>query len=333
MDDDDTSDKTVILTLPTTYDDTVYTLTVTGLENIDGVMMDDDEDITDTFVGSDSEDADEVSLKGAKAVNMYFANIFFNMDVEDIDGLLVDEDIDNHALQTNALVLVADDGTTTDMASLDYYVDLSDDSDKILEVALDKDGSNDFDLDDYTLELGTSVSDEMDIDDGEKAFIGSDEDPEDLEIKGVKSINSSTIEVIFNQDVNYTSASFAQLIEDKNDDNTTDSSASIALTNAKQSSVSDARWRFSLDAEMDDQTYFFDVTDVTFAKTHASDVTTSDLETDEDALVKFSGDDTTEDYMDEVKVQNVDKKKFKVYYPEVMDEASVETTSSYTFSR
>lgn len=322
MDDDDDDDKTVILTLPTTYEDTVYELTVTGLENIDGVVMDSDDEITEDFVGASTEETDEVSLKGAKAINKYVANVYFDMDVEDIEGLITGDDTDNTTLQSGALILTKDDETSYDLADVTEYVYVSDDSDKLLKVVVDKDDSFDFDgLDGYTLNLDVDT----DVDDADKSFVDSDDDPTDLEIKGVKSINSTTIEVIFNQDVQYVDNTLAEIQEE--DDATT----TIGLTNAVQSDVTDSRWIFSLASEMEDINYDFDVTDVDFAGTHSATVTTSELEIDDDALVTFSGDDTTEDYMDDVNVKNKNSKKFMVYYPEAMDETDVETTGNYTF--
>ncbi|MBI9014196.1 MAG: hypothetical protein JEZ08_18310 [Clostridiales bacterium] len=112
MDSTDTTNKTVKLTVPKTTEGKLYKLTVTNLNNSDGVAMD-AKGISETFVGKGTA-ATLPQLEAVQAIDEQTLKLYFDRDVTDstIAGQIYNST--TKVLIDDAIQIIADGGTAAD---------------------------------------------------------------------------------------------------------------------------------------------------------------------------------------------------------------------------
>lgn len=319
-----TTDDTIKLTIAETTQSKVYKLTVTNLENADGVAMDSDDEVKGTFVGTGAA-ADKAQVVAAEAVNVDTLKVYFDTDVDDIDNLL-----DGTMLEDGALTLDIGDEATRDIHTGTEYAVMDETDDKVLiiyDTALNlvKDGSDES----YDLTVVTSIVDDVDAEENEASFAYDDSDPTDIDIEAVESLNNETIKIYFNQAVRSLDTDFAVV-----DTNGTTAGGTITFLSTEAANDGMTQWYVVLNGVMPgDDKYELVIdatpdTDISVTETVTDTVVAFEADTER---VDFAGDDEVVDYIDNVTVMMTDEKTIEITFPEDMNTVQAETKGNYGF--
>ncbi len=333
----------VKLTLPKLTDKKLYTLTVKGLENADGVAMD-TAGISATFVGKGNS-ATLPQLTGVMAIDNQTLRIYFDRDVKDstVDGKIWDSS--TNQLKNGVLTFrktVSSTTTDLDLEDRDEYAyQESGDKKNILIVRISESDATENPFASGTLRLiGNNTY--IDPDNDDLQFAPKADDPQPIVIENVQALDKNTIRVYFNMPV-YANASAPDLISFADINTTQGFGGDSALALAAAAPVDDTKrvYDFKVNGNLTNSTYYFNV-DGSAVKTGNALIQDSpvkgyvglkDENTSTDALDhvrQFVGKNSDPADIKDVYAVMTDNKTIKVIYPTNMDEALVETKGKYT---
>ncbi len=302
------NDAAIDLTIPNTEIGKLYTLTVKGVKNSDGVAMDTN-GIKNTFVGNDDA-AGATKLEAAYALDAKTIKLFFNKNVEDISG------IDRTSATTLAGEIVIADGASAVTVSHAFV----DPANKKVIIAYAtagnfKDGGSD---DSFTAKVEGAG---LDADNDTKSFAENTSDPAKIKVNGIVAKNSKTLEILFNQPVRFLANGFAYV---ENGD------ADFTITNLRASNDDKTLWEASISGVMENKQYTLKLAaiDNTLISNIATGVTLNVLDDTRD--YSFAGNGTEALYVKDIYAVGANKRTIKVYYPEAMNETDVKNTAYYT---
>ncbi len=329
--DGSTNANKVRLTLPKLTAGKVYTLTVKGLENADGIAMDSD-GVTATFVGKGN-GTTKPQLTGVMPIDNQTLKIYFDRDVKDstVDGKVWDSKANK--LIAGALKYKVGSADAIDLAlgATEYaYQDSADKNVLIVRIATDDAFRT------GTLKLiGSAVFDE---DYDELQFAAKADDPAAIVIENVQSLDNLTLRVYFSMPV------YGNDLSDFADVNTTKgygSAEARTLSNASAIDDTNKVYDFKLSSEITTRgTYYLNVNPATKganaiimdAKEYGY-VGIKDEDTSTDALDhvrQFAGSNAAPADIKDVYAVMTDNKTIKVVYPANMNEGRVTDKANYT---
>lgn len=320
----------VKLTLPKLTLGTIYTLTVKGLENADGVAMD-SAGVSATFVGRGNAST-LPELTAVIPVDNQTLKIYFDRDVKDskIDGVIWDSS--NKTLKAADVFLYSTDGgaTTTTLKDGEYaYQDPS--NKNVLVVRIDEDDA----FKNGSLKLiGKSTL--FATDKNQLVFVKIADDPAEIVVDNVVALNTTTIRVYFNMPVYGTLNTFADVKNEK-----AAYSSGIALSNATAIDDTNKVYDFKLASALTSGTYYLNING---AAVDGPNAIIKDKSTtgngyvgmkDEDTSTAgfqqvrpFAGTTTAAADIKDVYAQMVDDKTIKVYYQQLMNTTTPDNTDA-----
>jgi len=324
----DTDDNSVLLTVSELEIGTIYELTVNNVDNSDGVAMDAD-GVTDKFAGKSGSSDVTDTLEAVVATDNQTIKLYFDKDVADVAGIA---DADTLADEFD---LKYEGGATVPLSGYGY---IDPNNDKVYVVTASAAGTfaND-DGDEITLIVNNAAGHLVDIDTEDSAnevlFAENTSTPDDIVVEGVVALDDQTLRVYFNQTVRNIDSTVSNFA------NVTDADGEYStLTNAYYNNDEKTEWIFVMGTQMDSDTAskLDFVVDADAEIAGQSIISTHTLGSSKVEYSGETGDDTVEfskntestDYMDNIGVTMLDSKTVKVFFPENMNTTAADDDKS-----
>ncbi len=323
----------VKLTIPKLYLGRIYTLTVNGLVNTDGIPMD-AQSISLTFVGRVFQ-KQLPQMTGVLPVDNQTLRIYFDRDVRDneIDGPIWDSKA--NTLADNALFYSVNGNIPVDLEDMNEYVYQDSDNKNVLTVRIDTPSA----FSKGSLKL---IGDPLKFaaDSRELPFNPISNYPEGILVKNVAALNSMTVRVYFNMPVYGTLDTFADI------NSTRDYGTSGAITLSNPSEVDETRkaFDFKLSSALKSGAYYLNLNPAVGVP---NDII-KDKQTvgigyvgmkDEDTVAPglqqlrpFAGVSTIPDDIKDVYAVMTDEKTIRIYYPCLMNKSDVVNPANYSLA-
>jgi len=329
----DNDDNSVLLTVSKLEVGKVYELTVEDVRNADGVAMD-PEGLTDTFSGKFGSTTTQLILESVIATDDQTLELTFNKDVDDITGLVdsnheieKDAGLANDALQYR----YEGDANYNDLVAYAYE---SSENPKVLIVQTNINGAfNNTNAGEDELYLKVDPEDVVNIDTDASGnivkFAENTNDISDITVEGVIALDSSTLEVYFNQGVRDMTVSNGGVLNDTfafvdlDADDSYDAGEGFVDAYATNDAMTE--WTFVMATQMaasNPAILEFVIEDENKIDVHTGGTIMPDIVFSADSAdqtVEFSKNTTSVDYMDDIDVTMLDSKTVTVVFPEAMD--------------
>lgn len=294
------STTAVDLTIPKTVTGKLYTLTVKGVKNSDGVAMD-AAGLTKTFVGTGGQTA-TYKLEAAQALDSKTLKLYFNTAIDDLTALD----------QTSATTLAAEfavTGSAGPAVVIDYaFVDPTNDH---VIIAYTTAGTFDNGTSDmYTV---TAAAAGLTASYTAVTFAENTNAPATIKVDGVSAINDRTLVVYFNQPIRHLTNLFATVT-------TSADAAHSNISAVRPLSDDNMSWEVSLATPITatgQYNLLLAANDATKIAQVASNKQISALSTT--LKYAFAGNTTQNLYVKDVYAVATDSRTIKVFYPEAMN--------------
>lgn len=311
---DTDNDNEVVLTIKETDLGTLYELTVTNVFNADSVAMDDD-GLTATFVGTGSTVV-EPQLEAAVALDEQTIKLYFDTDVDDVDGL------------TLANLSITSGATDLDLTNAEMEKDVNTDLVYVISLNMTTDGddvttANALATDGLYEILFTGSDLDEDYDSVELA--PNDDETTDIAISGLVSLDDSTVKVYFNQTVR--NVEDDAILVDINNDGTPNE----GLINGYSVNDAETEWIFGLANPMASTEELDVLVDQPLDIQIVDGSNNVVFDADEYELT-MAGNVDEADEIDDIAVIMTNEKSMVVYFPVDMNEAAAETVTNYSIN-
>lgn len=327
-DDTDLTGKTVLLTVPKTIDAKLYTLTVKGLENSDGVAMD-AAGITETFIGK-GVNPTLAKIEAVVATDVQTLKIYFDRPVSDsaIKGKVVNAGLTDVIDSTTFYFTqkkTAGVKTAITTAGSEAYVDPSNANCLVIRFAgasfASGAGFNSFDL---TVENAKasyidSTTRTIEFASNGTAAVGPT-------ITAVAGKDKLTVDLYFDMKVTGVDLTANEGANKETTDFQMIKTSNSAIQDIKSIvKVSDTQYRITMDVALENTSYTLQVKQGTAIKDASGQIAFVDtLDTDGTWRVKveFAGSGADLTKISDVAVMMVDSRTIEVYFPESMKAAN-----------
>lgn len=319
----------VKLTIPKTNTGDIYTLTVKGLLNADGVNMD-SAGITSTFVGKGIT-LGALKLQGVFATDNQTLKIYFDRDVtkDSIKGKVWASSTAN---TLSAGALTYDNGTTTGIALTGLaYQDAVDKNALVVRTSGTPFKTGTFKLNGVNANGAVFNTDNKTL-----VFSPKTDDAAQIAAENVQMLNKSTLRVYFNQPVYGSLNGFANILVNG-------TGATVGLTNATAIDSSKKAYDFLVTIPTTSITKLeLQVLDAPIASTVITDdvrgtgsfVAVKNESTGRSGysqVRQFSYNSSEPADLKDIAVIAIDEKTIKVIYPTLMNQSQVENRANYSF--